>query len=61
MMIFLKQLGADVSAKPSISVHPHRLGGMKFLFGSVEGGSMREAGMVDVPLAPAVRNALLLC
>lgn len=58
-MNFLKMLEEEVSAWPSISVHPHRFGGKEFLFGSAEVGHVHEGGIVDIPFPRAVRNALL--
>jgi hypothetical protein len=59
MMNFLEMLEEEVSAWPSISVHPHRFGGKEFLFGSAEVGHVHEGGIVDIPFPRAVRNALL--
>jgi hypothetical protein len=59
MMNLLKMLEKEVSAWPSISVHPHRFGGKEFLFGSAEVGHVHEGGIVDIPFPRAVRNALL--
>lgn len=58
-MNFLKMLEEEVSAWPSITVHPHRFGGKEFLFGSAEVGHVHEGGIVDIPFPRAVRNALL--
>jgi Family of unknown function (DUF5519) len=58
-MEYLRKLEEEVSAWPSISVHPHRFGGKEFLFGSAEVGHMHEGGIVDIPFPRAVRNALL--
>jgi len=38
MKNFLKTLEAEVSAWPSISIHPHRFGGREFRFGNAEVG-----------------------
>ena len=58
-MKHLKKLEDEISAWPSISVHPHRFGGKEFLFGSAEVGHIHTGGIVDIPLPRAVRNALL--
>ena len=55
----LRRLEEEVSAWPSISVHPHRFGGKEFLFGSAEVGHIHTGGIVDIPFPRAVRNALL--
>jgi hypothetical protein len=54
-----KKLEDEISAWPSISVHPHRFGGKEFLFGSAEVGHIHTGGIVDIPFPRAVRNALL--
>jgi hypothetical protein len=58
-MNFLKILEDEVSAWPSITVHPHRFGGREFRFGSAEVGHVHTGGVVDIPFPRAVRNALL--
>ena len=59
-MTHLKKLEDEISAWPSISVHPHRFGGKEFLFGSgAEVGHIHTGGIVDIPFPRAVRNALL--
>lgn len=55
----LKRLEEEVSGWPQISVHAHRFGGKEFRFGSAEVGHVHEAGIVDIPFPPAVRDALL--
>jgi luciferase-like monooxygenase len=55
----LKKFEEEVSAWPSVSVHPHRFGGEEFLYGSTEVGHVHEGGIVDIPFPRAVRNALL--
>src|ERR1035438_6370555 len=53
-----KKLEDEISAWPSISVHPHRFGGKEFLFGSAEVGHIHTGGIVDIPFPRAVRYAL---
>jgi hypothetical protein len=56
----LKKIEDEISAWPTISVHPHRFGGKEFLFGSgAEVGHIHTRGIVDIPFPRAVRNALL--
>jgi hypothetical protein len=56
---FLKMLEAEVSAWPSISIHPHRFGGREFRFRSAEVGHVHTGGIVDIPFPRSVRDALL--
>jgi len=58
-MNFVKILEDEVSAWPTITVHPHRFGGKEFLFDSAEVGHVHEGGIVDIPFPRVVRNALL--
>jgi luciferase-like monooxygenase len=55
----LRKLEEEVSAWPSISVHPHRFGGREFRFGSAAVGHVHTGGIVDIPFPRSVRNALL--
>jgi hypothetical protein len=55
----MKKLDDEVSAWPSISVHPHRFGGREFRFGSAEVGHVHTGGIVDIPFPRSVRDALL--
>ena len=55
----LKKLEEEVSTWPGISIHPHRLGGMEFCFGSAEVGHIHTGGIVDIPFTRRVRDALL--
>ncbi len=59
MMKNLKKLEDDVSAWPSVSIHPHRFGGKEFCFGSAEIGHVHRGGIVDIPFPRAVCDALL--
>jgi hypothetical protein len=45
----LKKLEEEVSPWSNISVHPHRLGGREFRFGSAEVGHAHTGGVVDIP------------
>jgi hypothetical protein len=54
-----KKLEEEVSAWPSISVHPHRFGGREFRFGSAEVGHMHAGEVVDIPFPRSVRDTLL--
>jgi hypothetical protein len=58
-MNFLKTLEVEVSAWPSVSIHPHRFGGREFRFGNAEVGHVHTGGIVDIPLPRAIRDALL--
>jgi Family of unknown function (DUF5519) len=49
MMNFLKALEAEVSARPNLSIHPHRFGGREFRFGNAEVGHVHTGGIVDIP------------
>jgi len=55
----LKKLEDEVSAWPSVSVHPHRFGGREFRVGSAEVGHVHIGGIVDIPFPRSVRDALL--
>ena len=58
-MKHLKKLEDDVTGWPHISVHPHRLRGREFRFGSAEVGHIHAGGIVDIPFPRSVRDALL--
>jgi hypothetical protein len=58
-MQHLKKLEDEVSAWPSISIHPHRFGGREFRFGSAEVGHVHTGGIVDIPFPRSVHDALL--
>jgi hypothetical protein len=58
-MKHLKKLEDEVSAWPSISIHPHRFGGREFRFGSAEVGHIHTGGVVDIPFPRSVHDALL--
>ncbi|HXY11632.1 MAG TPA: luciferase family protein [Terriglobales bacterium] len=58
-MEHLKELEAEVSLWPNISVHPHRLGGKEFRCGNAEVGHVHRDGVVDIPFPRSVRDALL--
>lgn len=55
----LKKLEDEVSAWPSVSIHPHRFGGKEFCFGSAEIGHVHLGGTVDIPFPRPIRDALL--
>ena len=55
----LKNLEHEISAWPSISIHPHRFGGREFRFGSAGVGHVHAGGIVDIPFPRPVRDALL--
>jgi len=55
----VKKLEAEISAWPHISVHSHRFGGREFRLGSAEVGHVHAGGVLDIPFARAVRDALL--
>jgi luciferase-like monooxygenase len=59
MLKHLKNLEDEISAWPSISIHPHRFGGREFRFGSAEVGHVHAGGIVDIPFPRPVRDALL--
>ncbi len=59
MMKHLKKLEDEVSAWPSISIHPHHFGGMEFRFESAELGHVHTGGIVDISFPRPVRDALL--
>jgi luciferase-like monooxygenase len=54
-----KRLETEVSAWPSVSVHPHRFGGTEFQFREAEVGHVHTNGTVDIPFPRSVRDALL--
>jgi hypothetical protein len=58
-MNHFEALEQEVSAWPSVSVHPHRFGGREFLFGSAEIGHIHPGVAVDIPFPRSVRDALL--
>ncbi len=58
-MNYLKELEAEVSVWPHISVYSHRFGGREFLFNKAEVGHMHTGGIVDIPFPRSVRDALL--
>jgi hypothetical protein len=58
-MKHLKKLEEEISAWPSVSIHPHRFGGREFPFGSAEIGHVHTAGTVDIPFPRSVHDALL--
>ncbi len=58
-MNYLKELEAEVSVWPHISVYSHRFGGREFLFNKAEVGHMHTGGIVDIPFPCSVRDALL--
>ena len=58
-MNYLKELEAEVSVWPHISVYSHRFGGREFLFDKAEVGHMHTGGIVDIPFPRSVRDALL--
>jgi hypothetical protein len=58
-MKYAKALEDVVSTWSPISVHPHRFGGREFPFGSAEVGHIHIGGIVDIPFARSVRDALL--
>jgi len=55
----LKMFEEEVSAWPSVSIHPHRFGGTEFRFRSAEVGHIHFGGIVDIPFPRPVRDALL--
>lgn len=55
----LKQIEAEISTWPGVSVHPHQFGGNEFRFGNAEIGHVHTGGTVDIPFPRAVRDALL--
>jgi hypothetical protein len=55
----LVKLEEKVSAWPSVSVHPHRLGGREFLFGRAEVGHVHSNGIVDIPFTRPIHDLLL--
>lgn len=58
-MNHFETLEQEVSAWPSVSVHPHRFGGREFRFGSAEIGHIHPGVVVDIPFPRSVRDALL--
>jgi hypothetical protein len=58
-MNYFETLEQEVSAWPSVSVHPHRFGGQEFRFGSAEIGHIHPGVVVDIPFPRSVRDALL--
>ena len=59
MMIHLKKLEDEVFTWTNISIHPHRFGGMEFLFGAAEVGHVHTKGIVDIPFTRPIYDALL--
>ena len=59
LMSDLKMFEEEVSAWPSVSIHPHRFGGTEFRFQSAEVGHIHFGGIVDIPFPRPVRDALL--
>src|ERR1700740_144034 len=59
VMKYMETVETEVSAWPSVSIHPHRFGGRKFLFGSAEVGQIHTGGTVHIPFPRSVRDALL--
>src|SRR6266567_8237170 len=55
----LKNLEAEVSAWPNVSIHPHRFGGSEFMIGDAEVGHVHTGGVVDIPLPRSIHDALL--
>jgi Family of unknown function (DUF5519) len=58
-MMPVQELEREVSAWPSVSVHPHRFGGLEFRFAAAEIGHVHSNGMVDIPYPRAIRDELL--
>jgi Family of unknown function (DUF5519) len=58
-MNFLTKLEGEISQWPNVSVHSHRFGGRKFLFGNAEIGHTHFGGVVDIPFTRAIHDALL--
>jgi hypothetical protein len=59
MRIHSKKFEQEVSAWQHVTVHPHRFGGVEFLFGAAEVGHVHTSGAVDIPFPRSVRDALL--
>jgi hypothetical protein len=59
MVNFLKEVEAELSAWPEVSVRPHRFGGREFRFGNAEVGHIHTGGIVDIPFPRPIRDALL--
>jgi hypothetical protein len=58
-MNLLKKLADELSAWPSVTIHPHRFGGREFRFGSAELGHVHIGGIVDIPFPRSIHDALL--
>ena len=58
-MNYLKTLEAEVSAWPSVEVHPHRFVGREFRFGHAEVGHVHRGGIVDIPFPRSIPDAFL--
>lgn len=58
-MKYLKKLEEEISKWSGISAHPHRFGGLEFLFGDAEIGHVHTGGVVDTPFPRPIRDALL--
>ena len=58
-MNYLKTLEAEVSAWPSVEVHPHRFVGREFRFGHAEVGHVHVGGIVDIPFPRSIPDAFL--
>jgi hypothetical protein len=55
----LVKLEEEVSAWPSVSVHPHRFGGREFLFERAEVGHVHSNGIIDIPFTRPIHDLLL--
>jgi luciferase-like monooxygenase len=56
---YLKEIEAEVSAWPNVSMHAHRFGGKEFRFGKAEIGHLHANGTLDIPFPRALRDALI--
>ena len=58
-MLALRQIEAEISSWPKISVHPHRFGGREFRLGHAEVGHLHSDGTLDISFPRAIHDALL--
>lgn len=55
----LETIVSRVANWPGVDTVPHRFGGTEFRLSTRELGHLHEAGVLDVPLSPALRDQVL--